>query len=133
MALGKEAAGGGSSAAAPSQAHLKQRPPPAHPTVPLLSGCLMHWIYTQKWDYWVIPGGTIGKGPTCQCWRHTGDVGLIPGSEGSPGGGHSNPHQSSCVEHPMDRGAWRAAVRGVGKEGNMTWRLNSKYLLYQLS
>lgn len=38
--VGKEAAGGGSSAAAPSQAHLKQRPP-AHPTVPLLSGCLM--------------------------------------------------------------------------------------------
>lgn len=40
-AVGKEAAGGGSSATAPSQAHLKQRPPPAHPTVPLLSGCLM--------------------------------------------------------------------------------------------
>ena len=41
------------------------------------------------------------------------DVGLIPGLGRSPGGGHGNPLQYSCVENPMDRGAWRAAVHRV--------------------
>ena len=45
----------------------------------------------------------------------TGNVGLIPGSGRLPGGGHGNPLQYSCLENPMDRGAWRAAVRGVAK------------------
>jgi len=36
----------------------------------------------------------------------TGDVGLIPGSGRSPGLGNSNPPQYSCLENPMDRGAW---------------------------
>ena len=38
------------------------------------------------------------------------DVGLIPGSGSSPGGGHGNPLQYSCLENLMDRGAWRATV-----------------------
>ena len=38
------------------------------------------------------------------------DVGLIPGSRGSPGKGHDNPFQFSCLENPVDRGAWRAIV-----------------------
>ena len=42
------------------------------------------------------------------------DMGSIPGSGGSPGG-HGNPHQHSCLENPMDRGAWQATVRGVAK------------------
>ena len=42
-----------------------------------------------------------------------GDTDLIPGSGRSPGEGHSNPLQYSCRESPMDRGAWRATVRGV--------------------
>ena len=45
-----------------------------------------------------------------------GDVGeadLIPGSGKSPGGGHGNPLQYSCLENPMDRGAWRAKVHRV--------------------
>ena len=37
------------------------------------------------------------------------DVGLIPGSGRAPGGGHSNPLQYSCLENPMDRGAWCAS------------------------
>ena len=41
------------------------------------------------------------------------DVSLIPGSERSPGGGHGNPLQYSCLENPMDRGAWWATVHGV--------------------
>ena len=45
----------------------------------------------------------------------TRDVGLIPGSGGSPGEGHDNPLQYSCLENPMDRGAWWATVNGVTK------------------
>ena len=40
---------------------------------------------------------------------------LVPGSERSPGEGHGNPLQDSCLENPMDRGAWRATVHGVAK------------------
>ena len=43
------------------------------------------------------------------------DVGLIPEWERSPGGGHGNPLQYSCLENPMDRGAWRAIVHRVTK------------------
>ena len=43
------------------------------------------------------------------------DVGLIPGSGRSPGGGHGNLLQYSCLENPMDGGAWWAAVHGVAK------------------
>ena len=43
------------------------------------------------------------------------DTGLIPELGRSPGGGHGNPLQYSCLENPMDRGGWRAAVHGVAK------------------
>ena len=43
------------------------------------------------------------------------DVGLIPGSGRSPGEGHGYPLQYSCLENPMDRGAWQAAVHEVTK------------------
>ena len=43
------------------------------------------------------------------------DAGLIPGLGRSPGGGHGNALQCSCLENPMDRGAWRATVHGVAK------------------
>jgi len=52
------------------------------------------------------------KEPACQCRRYR-NAGLIPGSGISPGGGHGNPLQDSCLENPMDRGAWRATVQGV--------------------
>ena len=45
----------------------------------------------------------------------TRDVGLIPGLGRCPGGGHGNPLQYSCLENPIDRGAWRATVPGVTK------------------
>ena len=45
----------------------------------------------------------------------TGDLGSIPGSGRSPGGGHGNPLQDSCLESPSDKGAWQAAVHGVAK------------------
>ena len=43
------------------------------------------------------------------------DVGSISRSGRSPGGGHGNPPQYSCLGNPMDRGAWRAAVHGVAE------------------
>ena len=51
------------------------------------------------------------------------DVGSIPGSRRSPRGGHGNPLQHSCLEKPMDRGAWRAPVQGVTQS-----RTRLKYL-----
>ena len=41
------------------------------------------------------------------------DTGSIPGLGKSPGGGHGNPLQYSCLENPMDRGAWQAIVHRV--------------------
>ena len=48
-----------------------------------------------------------------------GDMGLVLGSQRSPGGGHSNPLQYSWLENPMDRGAWQATVHRVTK--SWTW------------
>ena len=58
-----------------------------------------------------FPGGLDGKGSTC----NVGDLGSIPESGSSSGGGHGNPLQYSGLENAMDRGAWLATVRGVAK------------------
>ena len=47
--------------------------------------------------------------------RDTRDAGLSPGLGRSPGGGHSNPLQYSCLENPMDRAAWWAKIHSVAK------------------
>ena len=47
--------------------------------------------------------------------RDLRDMGSIPGSGRSQGGGNGNPLQYSCLENPMDRGAWQATVLGVAK------------------
>ena len=57
------------------------------------------------------PCGSDGKEFAC----NAGDLGLIPGLGRSPGGGHGNPLQYSCLENPMDSGAWWATVQGVTK------------------
>ena len=46
---------------------------------------------------------------------NAGDMGSIPGLGRSPGGGRGSPLQYSCLENPMDREAWWAAVHGVAK------------------
>ena len=43
------------------------------------------------------------------------DMGSIAGSGRSPGGGHGNPFDNSCLKNPMDRGAWQAIVHSVAK------------------
>ena len=61
-----------------------------------------------------FPGCAGVKNPPANA-RDVSDTGSIPGSGRSPGGGHGNPLQYSCLENPMDRGAWRATVHGVAK------------------
>ena len=53
------------------------------------------------------------------------EAGLIPGLGRSPGGGHSNPLQDSCLENPMDRGAWRATVHRVTQNRTRLERLST--------
>ena len=50
---------------------------------------------------------------------------LIPELETSPGGGHGDPLQCSCLENPMDRGAWRATVHGVSKSRTQLKQLST--------
>ena len=58
-----------------------------------------------------FPGGSDGKESAC----NVRDLGSIPGLGGSPGEGKGYPLQYSCLENPMDRGAWQATVYGVTK------------------
>ena len=58
-----------------------------------------------------FPGGSEVKASA----SHAGDPGLIPGLGRSPGEGNGNPLQYSCLENPVDEGAWRATVHGVTK------------------
>ena len=58
-----------------------------------------------------FPGGSDGKESTC----NEGELGSVPGLGRSPGGGHGNPLQYSCLEIPMDRGAWWASDHEVAK------------------
>ena len=59
-----------------------------------------------------FPGSSVVKNLLANAGA-TGDLGSIPGLERSPGGGNGNPLQYSCLEKPMDRGAWQATVHGV--------------------
>ena len=58
--------------------------------------------------------GSDGRESAC----YVGDVGLIPGSGRFPGEEHGNPLQYSCLENPMDRGAWQAMVYTVTNRHN---------------
>ena len=58
-----------------------------------------------------FPGGSVVKNLPATA----GDIGSIPGSGRSLGGGHGNPLQYSCLENPMDREAWQATVHKVTK------------------
>ena len=62
---------------------------------------------------WGFPGGSDGKESAC----NAEDPGSSPGSGRSPGGEHGNPLQYSCLENPMDGGAWRATVHRVARVG----------------
>ena len=61
-----------------------------------------------------FPGGSAIKNSPA----NAGGMGSIPGSGRSPGGGYGNPLQYSCLEDPMDRGAWQATAHGMAKESD---------------
>ena len=63
--------------------------------------------------------------------RDARDVGSIPGLGGSPGEGDGNPLQYSCLENPMDRGAWQATVHRVTKELDTTEQLSTHTHVYE--
>ena len=65
-------------------------------------------------DMMGFPGGSDGKESACDA----GDLGSIPGLRRSPGGGHGNPLQYSCLENPMDGGAFETLWGH--KESDMT-------------
>ena len=61
--------------------------------------------------YQIFPGGSEVKASAF----NAGDPGSIPELGGSSGGGHNNPFQYSCLENPMDCGAWWAVVHTVAQ------------------
>ena len=68
------------------------------------------WAKTYQF-FWGFPDGSNSQESTC----NAGDLGLIPRLGRSPGEGHGNPLQYSCLENPKDRGAWWATVHEVVK------------------
>ena len=68
-----------------------------------------------------FPGGSVVKNLPASA----GNSGSIPRSGRSPGEGNGNPLQYSCMENPIDRGAWQATVHGVAKESDTTQQLNN--------
>ena len=69
---------------------------------------------------WGFPGSTEDKVSAC----NVGDPDSIPGLGGSPGEGNGSSLQYSCLENPMDRGAWRATVHGIKKSWTRLERLH---------
>ena len=63
-------------------------------------------IALERREEYGFPNGSMGNESICNA-EDTGDPGSIPGSGIFPGGGNSNLLQYSCLENPMDRGAWR--------------------------
>ena len=68
------------------------------------------WVCTLK-HLFGFPGSSVVKKSAC----NAGDPGSIPELDRYPGGGHGKPLQYSCLENPMDRGAWRATVHRVAQ------------------
>ena len=72
------------------------------------------WLFLEFYLLFLtegFPGDSMVKNPPV----NAGDIGLIPGSGRSPGEGNGRPFHSSCLEKPMDRGAWPGTVHGVTK------------------
>ena len=64
---------------------------------------------------WVCAGALLGGSSGKKLPANAGDVGLTSGTRRSLGGGRGSPLQCSCLENPVDRGAWRATVCRVAK------------------
>ena len=91
-----------------------------------------HWWYSRtvspSWSLLSssgkrgFPGGSDDKESACNAEEQSS----IPGLGRSPGEGNGYPLQSSCLENPMDRGAWRATVHGVQSQTQLSnWHTHS--------
>ena len=78
---------------------------------------------------WDLPSGSAVKNPPA----NSRDMGSIPGSGRSFGGGSGTPFQYSCLENLTDRGTWWAIVHGVTKELDMTQQLNNNIFKFYWS
>ena len=74
-----------------------------------------------------FPGGSDGKGSPC----NVGDLGSIPALGRSPGEGNGNPLQYSCLENPMEGGAWWATVHGVAKSRTQLSNIPKIYIVFK--
>ena len=102
-------------------------------TVKFRPGSLGNWqtigiSISNYWCNWILPPQKSelprwlrDKESTCSAR----DTGSIPGTGRSPGGGHGNPLQNSCLENPMDSGAWQATVHGAAKSRTRLKRLST--------
>ena len=101
-------------------------------------GCRVRhcWKTELNWSVyiWVSRVTLVVKNPPLNA-EVIRDTGLIPGLEWSPGGEHGSPFQCSCLENPMDRGAWQATVCRVTKSGLKQVSMHSVYICqcYSLS
>ena len=79
---------------------------------------ILHIYYFSNsfnlFSHWASQVALVVKSPSANA-GDTRDASSIPGSRRSPGGEHSNPLQYSCLENPMDRGAWQATVHRVAE------------------
>ena len=74
-----------------------------------------------------FPGGSVVKNPPA----NAGDAGSISGSGRSSGGENCNSLQYSCLENPMDRGAWKATQPGRGHKGSAKTAQQSMSMVYR--
>ena len=81
-------------------------------------------IYSHIDDLQGFPNGSSTKNICLQCRRHR-RLGFDPWVGKTPGRSHGNPLQHSCLENPMDRGAWCAIVHGVAKSQTQLKRLST--------
>ena len=91
---------------------------PSFPSCFSLLILLSSVLISFKLIYWGFPDASVCKESACNAGA-AGDTGSIPGSERSSGGENGNLLQYSCLENPMDEGAWWAVVHGVAK--SQTW------------
>ena len=112
----------------PNVLPFSQESKPLHPSLLWLLSCVLRQLFFQNIEllhvgglvwyelfcYWASQVALVVKNPPANA-GDVRDTGLIPGSGRSPGGGHGNPLQYSCLENPMDRGACQATVHSIAE------------------
>ena len=87
--------------------------------------CCVSFFRTTTWISFVYASLAGSDSKECTC--NAGDLDSIPGSGGSPGEGNGNPLQDSCLENPMDRGAW-CSLQSMGSQRvRHNWITNTQH------